>query len=135
NKQRLIEYINQNNRIRNSLGEIVTPPPIIDVNSLFDVQIKRIHEYKRQIMNILHLIMLYFEILENPQSTQHIKRTSIIGGKAAAGYETAKDTLRLIHCVARKINRDTALSGLLKIVLIENYNVSRAEIIIPAADL
>jgi glycogen phosphorylase len=135
NKQRLVEFINQHNKIRNTLGEIVTPPPIIDVSSLFDVQIKRIHEYKRQIMNILHLIMVYFEILENPNETQRIKRTAIIGGKAAAGYETAKDTLRLIHCVARKVNRDPAINGLLKIVLIENYNVSRAEIIIPAADL
>jgi glycogen phosphorylase len=135
NKHRLIEYINQNNKIRNSVGEIVFPPPIIDVNSLFDVQIKRIHEYKRQIMNILHLIMVYFEILENPKESQRIKRTSIIGGKAAAGYETAKDTLRLIHCVARKVNRDPSINGLLKIVLIENYNVSKAEVIIPAADL
>lgn len=135
NKQRLIDYINQNNRLRNNLGEIVAPPPIIDINSLFDVQIKRIHEYKRQIMNILHIIMVYFEILENPNDTQRIKRTCIIGGKAAAGYETAKDTLRLVHCVARKINRDASLNGLLKVVLIENYNVSRAEIIIPAADL
>lgn len=135
NKQRLVEFLNQNNKIRNNLGEIVFPPPIIDINSMFDVQIKRIHEYKRQIMNILHLIMVYFEILENPKETQRIKRTAIIGGKAAAGYETAKDTLRLIHCVARKINRDQSINGLLKIVLVENYNVSRAEVIIPAADL
>lgn len=135
NKQRLVEFINQNNQIRNAQGEITISPPIIDLGSLFDVQIKRIHEYKRQIMNALHLIMVYFEILENPTETQRIKRTAIIGGKAAAGYETAKDTLRLIHCVARKINRDPAINGLLKIVLIENYNVSRAEVIIPAADL
>lgn len=135
NKFRLIEFLNQNNRIRNSLGEVVTPPPIIDATSLFDVQIKRIHEYKRQIMNILHLIMIYQEILENPTGHNRIKRTAIIGGKAAAGYDTAKDTLRLIHCVARKVNKDPHVGGSLKIVLVENYNVSRAEIIIPAADL
>ncbi len=135
NKARLIEYINQNNRIRNASGEIAIPPPIIDANSMFDVQIKRIHEYKRQIMNILHLIMIYFELLENPQGHNRIRRTAIIGGKAAAGYDTAKDTLRFIHCVARKVNKDPAIGGLLKIVVIENYNVSRAEMIIPAADL
>jgi starch phosphorylase len=135
NKLRLIEFINAENRLRNSLGEIASPPPIIDITSLFDVQIKRIHEYKRQLMNILHLVMVYFEILENPLQHKGIKRTAIFGGKAAAGYETAKDTLRFIHCVARKVNRDHALGGLLKIVLIENYNVSKAEIIIPAADL
>ncbi len=134
NKLRLIEYINQENKLRNATGAIVAPPPIIDANSLFDVQIKRIHEYKRQIMNILHLVMLYFEILENPHHGR-IKRTAIFGGKAAAGYETAKDTLRFIHCVARKVNRDPAIAGQLRIVLIENYNVSKAEMIIPAADL
>jgi glycogen phosphorylase len=135
NKYRLIDFIDQYNKIRSAPGEISTPPAFVDVNSLFDVQIKRIHEYKRQIMNILHVIMLYFEILENPSSHQRIKRTVIFGGKAAAGYETAKDTLRLIHCVGRKVNRDPAIGGFLKVVLIENYNVSKAEIIIPAADL
>ncbi len=134
NKHRLVEFLNQENKIRNALGQIVSPSPLIDVNSLFDVQVKRIHEYKRQIMNILHLIMIYFEIIEHPE-THRIKRTAIIGGKAAAGYETAKDTLRFIHCVARKVNKDPATKGLLKIILIENYNVSRAEVIIPAADL
>lgn len=134
NKMHLIEYLNQVNRIRNANGEVVAPPPILDIDSLFDVQVKRIHEYKRQLMNILQIIMVYFEILEN-RDHKRIKRTSIFGGKAAAGYETAKDTLRLIHCVARKINKDPAIGGLLKIILVENYNVSHAEIIIPAADL
>lgn len=134
NKLRLIEYINQENKLRNANGEIIAPPPILDIGSLFDVQVKRIHEYKRQLMNILHVILVYFELLENPQS-RLVKRTVIIGGKAAAGYETAKDILRLIHCVGRKVNRDPSIGGALKVVLIENYNVSRAEIIIPAADL
>lgn len=134
NKLRLIDFLNRENMIRNANGEVVAPPAILDFNSLFDVQVKRIHEYKRQIMNILHIIMVYFDILENPNHDR-IPRTCIIGGKAAAGYETAKDTLRFIHCVGRRINRDPAVGNLLKVVLVENYNVSRAEIIIPAADL
>lgn len=133
NKIRLIEFINQENRLRNSVGEIVAPPPILDANSLFDVQVKRIHEYKRQLMNILHVVMLYQEICENPDH-ERIKRTCIIGGKAAAGYETAKDIIRFIHCVSRKVNKDPN-NNVLKVFYIENYNVSRAEIIIPAADL
>jgi starch phosphorylase len=133
NKIRLVEFINQENKLRNAFGEVVAPPPILDTNSLFDVQVKRIHEYKRQLMNILHIVMLYQEICENPNH-ERIKRTCIIGGKAAASYETAKDIIRFIHCVARKINKDPN-NNTLKVVYIENYNVSRAEIIIPAADL
>lgn len=134
NKQRLVEYINQTNRLRNSAGQIVAPPPILDPNTLFDVQIKRVHEYKRQLMNILHVIMVYFDMLENPNHTR-VKRTVIFGGKAASGYETAKDIIRLIYCVARKINKDTHLNGALKVLYVENYNVSKAEMIIPAADI
>lgn len=134
NKQRLVDYINQTNRLRNASGQFVAPPPILDASSLFDVQIKRVHEYKRQLMNALHLIMLYFDMLENP-AHERIKRTVIIGGKAASGYETAKEIIRLIYCVARKINRDPHLNGFLKVVYIENYNVTKAEMIIPAADI
>lgn len=133
NKLRFIEFINRGNRIRDGVGAIVAPPPLIDVDSLFDVQVKRIHEYKRQLMNALYLIMLYHELVLNPQS--HIKRTSIIGGKAAPGYETAKDIIHLICCIARKVNRDPAIAGQLKIVFLENYNVTKAELVIPAADL
>jgi glycogen phosphorylase len=133
NKQYFIEFINRENKLRDSTGVIISPPPLIDADSLFDVQVKRIHEYKRQLMNALYLIMLYHELLLDPHS--HIKRTSIIGGKAAAGYETAKDIIRLICCIARKINRDPAIAGQLKIVYLENYNVTRAEVVIPAADL
>jgi len=134
NKNKLIEFLNQHNKLRNASGQIISPSPIIDVSSIFDVQIKRIHEYKRQLMNALHLIMLYYELLENPNH-QRIKRTAIFAGKAAAGYETAKDIIRLIHCIARKVNKDPSIGGMLKIVYVENYNVSKAEIIIPAADL
>lgn len=133
NKLRFIEFINRENRLRDSTGAIVSPPPLIDADSLFDVQVKRIHEYKRQLMNALYLIMLYHELLLNPQS--HVKRTSIIGGKSAPGYETAKDIIHLICCIARKVNRDPAIAGQLKIVFLENYNVTRAEVVIPAADL
>jgi starch phosphorylase len=133
NKQRCIEFLNRKNKLRDSTGAIVSPPPLLDHDSLFDVQVKRIHEYKRQLMNALYLIMLYHELTLNPHS--HIKRTSIIGGKAAAGYETAKDIIRLICCMARKINRDPAIAGQLKIVYLENYDVTAAETVIPAADL
>lgn len=135
NKYRLIEFLNRENRLRDDTGKIFYPPPLIDPDSLFDVQVKRIHEYKRQLMNALHLIMLYQEILEDPHQHQRIKRTTIIGGKAAAGYETAKDIIRLICCIARKIHRNAAVSQFLKVVYIENYNVSKAEVIIPATDL
>lgn len=134
NKLTLIEFINKENKLRDSTGKVAYAAPLIDVNSMFDVQIKRMHEYKRQLMNALHLIMLYQEILEDPY-TKRIKRTAIIGGKAAGSYDTAKAIIRLICCMARKINRDPIASKYLKIVYIENYNVSRAEIIIPAADL
>lgn len=135
NKQQLIQYIETENKLRNSRGESVISAPIIDPTSLFDVQIKRFHEYKRQLLNALHAVMLYNEILENPENPQRIKRTIIFGGKAAAGYETAKDIIRFINAIARKINSDPKINGLLKIVFIENYNVSKAEMIIPAADL
>ena len=93
--------------MRDSTGAVVSPPPLIDVDTLFDVQVKRIHEYKRQLMNALYLIMLYHDLSLDPHS--HIKRTSIFGGKAAAGYETAKDIIRLISCIARRVNRDHRL--------------------------
>lgn len=134
NKIRFLEFIAHHNMLRNSNGESVIPSPTVDVSSLFDVQIKRIHEYKRQLLNVLHLIMLYQEMLSTP-SHQRIKRTCIFGGKAAAGYETAKDIIRLIYCVARKINRDSDIQNYLKVIFVENYNVGRAEIIIPAAEL
>jgi starch phosphorylase len=134
NKLRCIDFFNKENRLRDSSGMIVAPPALIDADSLFDVQIKRIHEYKRQLLNALHLIMVYQEIADNPAHTR-IKRTAIIGGKAAPGYETAKEIIRFIYCIARKINRDPKVAGFLKIIYVENYNVSRAEIVIPAADL
>ncbi|OJU81991.1 MAG: glycogen phosphorylase [Chlamydia sp. 32-24] len=134
NKQRLAHFMKKNVFERNFLGEITRDSPIIDLDSLFDVQVKRIHEYKRQLMNILHVIMLYQEMLSNPHHTR-IKRTCIFGGKAAAGYEMAKEIIRLIYCVGRKINHDPRINHMLKVVYIDNYNVSKAELIIPATDL
>lgn len=134
NKLRFIDFLSHESHLRTLDGLHYLPPPTIDVNSIFDVQVKRIHEYKRQLLNLLHLIMLYQEILTTPHHQRH-RRTLIFAGKAAAGYETAKDIIKLIFCVGNKINRDTDIQGLLKVIFIENYNVSRAEVIIPAADV
>lgn len=134
NKANLIQFLSHDNKLRNALGQIVFSSPLIDVDSLFDVQVKRVHEYKRQMLNILHVIVLYQEILANPANTR-IPRTVIFAGKAAAGYEVAKEIIRLAYCIGRKINHDPNVQGKLKIIYVENYNVSRAEVIIPAADL
>lgn len=134
NKEALIQFIRRENKVRDAQGREVACIWDLNPNSLFDVQVKRIHEYKRQLMNILHVVMLYFELQENPYH-KRIPRTVIFAGKAAAQYETAKEIIRFIHAVARKINRDRAIDGNLKVLYIENYNVSHAEAIIPAADL
>lgn len=135
NKHRLIDFLYAENKLRGDYGKIIEPCPLIDENSLFDVQIKRIHEYKRQMMNAIHTIMMYFDILEHPDKPDRVKRTKIISGKAAPSYETAKDTIRLFYAIARKINKDPVASQYLRVIFIENYNVTRAEMIIPAAEL
>ncbi len=134
NKRALIRYITHKNPIRNARGKVVGHYNTLDETALFDVQTKRIHEYKRQLMNVLHTIMVYHELKSNPHS-RSIKRVVIIAGKAAPGYEVAKNIIHLICCVARKINSDPTVSSKLNVIFIENYNVSRAEGIIPAADL
>jgi glycogen phosphorylase len=106
----------------------------ISVDSLFDVHIKRIHEYKRQLLNLFHVISRYQAILANPNAAW-APRTVIFAGKAASAYVTAKNTIRLIHDVAKVINSDARVSHLLKVVYLPNYGVSLAETIIPAADL
>jgi starch phosphorylase len=106
----------------------------VSTESLFDVQIKRMHEYKRQLLNVLHAIALYQE-LKAKGSASRIPRTVFFAGKAAPGYETAKQVIRLIHDVARVIDADSEIGGLLKVVFVPNYSVSVAEIMIPAADL
>jgi glycogen phosphorylase len=134
NKEKLVHLIRHENVLRDHNGRSLRSIPLINPDSLFDVQIKRVHEYKRQLLNIIHAIMVYQEMCENPKA-RTVKRTIIIGGKAAAGYRMAKNIIRLIYLVARKINTDTTIDDALKVVFIENYNVSRAQVIIPAADL
>ena len=106
----------------------------IDPHSLFDCQIKRFHEYKRQLLFALYMIHLYNEIKDNPQGT-FVPRTMIVGGKAAPGYFMAKLTIKLINDIADRINNDPAVGGRLKVVFMPNYRVSLAETIIPALDL
>jgi starch phosphorylase len=134
NKRNLIRYIQERNPIRDAKGKMIGHYSCLDETALFDVQIKRIHEYKRQLMNILHVIMVYFELKADPNARK-IKRNVFFGGKAAPGYEIAKNIIHLICCVSRKINKDPAVNQKLNVVFLENYNVSRAELIIPAADL
>ena len=118
------------------LAELVMDRLAIEINpdSLFDVQVKRIHEYKRQLLNLLHVVTLYNRIRANP-SLDVVPRTVIIAGKAAPGYATAKLIIKLANSIADIVNNDPAVRGLLKLVFIPNYDVSTASIIIPAADL
>lgn len=134
NKQRLIDFIHTHRVVHDHTGRLVLTLPIIDPTSLFDIQIKRIHEYKRQLLLALHTIMLYHELIDNPEANR-VKRTVIVAGKAAPSYETAKNVILLINCMARLINNDPRVQDRLKVLFLENYNVSRAEVIIPAADL
>ncbi len=107
---------------------------VVDENSIFDVQIKRLHEYKRQLLNIFHVIHLYNELKNHPQ-LDITPRTFIFGAKAAPGYYFAKEIIKLINTVASIVNHDPEIKGKLKVIFLENYNVSLAERIIPAADL
>lgn len=134
NKQALFDFLQQENPLRGTKGKILAHTPVLSTDALVDMQIKRIHEYKRPLLNVLHLIMLYFELKENPNARK-ITRMSIIGGKAAPGYEMAKKFIRLIYAVSRKIEENPSISSKLKLTFIENYNVSKAEILIPASDL
>jgi starch phosphorylase len=106
----------------------------VDPDSLFDVQVKRIHEYKRQLLNVLHVVWRYQAMLASPQA-KWTPRTVIFGGKAASAYQTAKTIIRLIHDVARVVNSDARLGNRLKVVFLPNYGVSLAEVIMPGADL
>ncbi len=134
NKKALIKYLLEKNPIRDFHGRPIGFFSVLGEDALFDVQVKRFHEYKRQLMNVLHVLMIYHELKANP-SARKVKRMVIIAGKAAPGYEVAKNVIRLIYCAARKINADPVTNQMLKLAFVENYNVSRAETIIPAADL
>lgn len=133
-KRRLLDYIREHNPIRDERGASIDHYHLLAEDALFDVQIKRLHEYKRQLMNALHTIMLYHEIQENP-AARKVPRMIFIGGKAAPGYEMAKAIIQLILALSRKLCNEARTKDLLSLVFIENYNVSAAEVIIPAADL
>ena len=122
NKVRLAEYIRKHNGIE------------VDPRSIFDVQVKRLHEYKRQLLNILHVMYLYNQIKEHPEMS-FFPRTFIFGAKASAGYIRAKEIIKLINSVADVVNNDRSINGKLKVVFIEDYRVSNAEIIFAAADV
>ena len=122
NKVRLAKYIKEHNGID------------VDPRSIFDVQVKRLHEYKRQLLNILHVMYLYNELKEHPDM-EFYPRTFIFGAKAAAGYKNAKLTIKLINNVAQAINNDRSINGKIKVVFIEDYRVSNAEWIFAAADV
>ena len=122
NKERLAKYIKEHNGIE------------VDPRSIFDVQVKRLHEYKRQLLNILHVMYLYNQIKDHPE-IDFYPRTFIFGAKAAAGYRNAKLTIKLINSVADVINNDSSIGGKLKVVFIEDYRVSNAEWIFAAADV
>ncbi|NLL93346.1 MAG: glycogen/starch/alpha-glucan phosphorylase [Clostridiales bacterium] len=122
NKVRLAKYIKEHNGID------------VDPHSIFDVQVKRLHEYKRQLLNIFHVMYLYNQIKDHPER-DFFPRTFIFGAKAAAGYRRAKLTIKLINSVANVINNDKSINGKIKVVFIENYCVSNAELIFAAADV
>ena len=122
NKQELARYIRQHNGI------------VVDPDSIFDIQVKRIHEYKRQLLNVLHIVTLYHRIKRNP-NLNITPRTFIFGGKAAPGYHAAKMIIKLINSVAAVVNRDPVVSERIKVVFLEDFNVSLGQIVYPAADL
>lgn len=122
NKVRLANYIKEHNGIE------------VDPNSIFDVQVKRLHEYKRQLLNILHVMHVYNQLKRNP-NMEFYKRTFIFGAKASAGYRRAKAIIKLINAVGDVINNDPVIQGKIKVVFIENYRVSNAEMIFAAADV
>lgn len=122
NKERLAKYILEHNCVE------------VDPHSIFDVQVKRLHEYKRQLLNILHVIYLYNQIKMHPEM-EFYPRTFIFGAKASAGYATAKKIIKLINSVADVVNNDASINGKIKVVFIENYRVSNAEWIFAAADV
>lgn len=134
NKKALSDFLKIENTLKDSMGNVISHSYPLPPSALFDIQVKRLHEYKRQLMNALHLVMVYQELKENPQA-RTVSRFSIFGGKAAPGYEAAKQIILFISALSRKIEKDPSVRDKLAVTFVENYNVSKAEIIIPAADL
>lgn len=133
NKLRLIDALARYKKMRYGDTVDLSEELFLEGDAIFDVQVKRVHEYKRQLLNLLHAIILYQQQLKNPGS--RARRKIIIAGKAAPGYDMAKNFIRLAYMLGRKINTDPKVGNHLKVLFIENYNVSKAETIIPAADL
>ncbi|AGH75280.1 glycogen phosphorylase [Edwardsiella piscicida C07-087] len=131
---REIQLAKQHNKRQLAMYVALHLNTVINPKALFDVQVKRIHEYKRQLLNVLHIITLYNRILQEPDA-ERVPRVKIFAGKAASAYYNAKLIIRLINDVAKVINADERLGGQLKVVFIPNYSVSLAQLIIPAADL
>ncbi len=134
NKEALIRFLSMENSIRDGEGKIIAHTRQIPTSALFASQVKRFHEYKRQQLNALHLLMIIHELQDNPHSRM-VHRCVFFGGKAAPGYERAKEIIDLVYAIARFIEEDPIVKENLSVVFVENYNVSKAELIIPATDL
>lgn len=134
NFQRAVMKVKQENKLR--LSQLLEKDYGVKINpsSMFDIQVKRIHEYKRQLLNALHVITLYNRIKKNP-SAKFTPRTIMVGGKAAPGYYAAKKIIKLINMIANVVNNDPIIGDKLKVIYLENYRVTLAEKIMPAADL
>lgn len=133
NKERLIDFLLRHHAYRDASGKLLSIPQNYSSDAIFDMQIKRIHEYKRQLLAVLHAMLVYFSFQKN--KTKRYPRLLIFAGKAAPGYWMAKGILQLIDALSRKLREDEEVSSFLQVVFFENYNVTRAEYLIPAADL
>ena len=134
NKKKLVAFLHDHSPIRDDKGNPIACQTLLNEEAIFDVHIKRIHEYKRQLMNALHALILYQELKQNPQAIL-VKRQIIFAGKAAPGYFMAKNIIIFINVLSRIINNDPQINSKLRVVFAENYNVTLAEKIIPAADI
>ncbi len=133
NKLALAEYVYENNPTKDQNGKVVSKTQV-DPASIFDVQAKRLHEYKRQLLNALHILMIYNKLKANPQQA-FTPKTFFFAAKSAPGYHTAKNIIKFMNILANLINNDPDIRGRIKVVFLENYNVSLAEKLMPAADL